>query len=214
MAINNQIESINSSQSYPVAKSSQIKRHNSTKDQAAFQIQLSWYTKLNWLNTNASTLSKLSKLAFEINDLQHDKTLMNITHWAKLQEDFQRLISKIKQDNLVNILTRYLSYQKISLLLELASHINQFNITEVINIILKFDLLDSLTIDETDLFSIPVTSRAFELNVILDPTKTDQYRNLQVISELSSSAQRVLESFDLKNVHWQCITALARTYQF
>lgn len=190
-----------------------LSRHNSTKDQAAFQIQLSWYTKLNWLNTNASTLSKLSKLAFEINDLQHDKTLVNITHWAKLQEDLQRLISKIKQDNLVNILTRYLSYQKSLLLLELASHINQFNITEVINIILKFDLLDSLTIDETDLFSIPVTSRAFELNVILDPTKTDQYRN-QVISELSSSAQRVLESFDLKNVHWQCITALARTYQF
>ena len=118
-----------------------LSRHNSTKDQAAFQIQLSWYTKLNWLNTNASTLSKLSKLAFEINDLQHDKTLMNITHWAKLQEDLQRLISKIKQDNLVNILTRYLSYQKSLLLLELASHINQFNITEVINIILKFDLL-------------------------------------------------------------------------
>ena len=186
--------------------------NNSQIEHKAFQVQLNWTKRLDWSNIPQNNLLKISKLILQINKLQHNKNLKDLIYWGQLQKRLYEITSKIKQSNLSNILDRYSSYQKSFFLLELASHINQSNVVEIINIILNFDLLDSLIIDDTDLFSLPLASRTFELNVLIDPTRLEQYRH-QIIRRLSSSARKILESYSQDGIPWQYTTALARSYQ-
>ncbi len=185
----------------------------SNSEQMTFQLLLSWKKDLDWSNINLGKLSKITKLILDINKLQYAKTNQNIELWAKHQNDLKRLLSNPKASHLKKSLDNYLKFQRALLLLEIASRVPKQNLIDSLQIIRNFDLLDSFEIDGSNIFSLAKTGLAMELAVLIDPEKTNNYR-YDLIGNLSAQARILLKSFDINKTSWNCITAIARSYQY
>ena len=123
---------------------------NSQAELMALQFQLGWYKKLNWADIGSKYLPTVNKLILEIDKLQNDKNLPKIENWIKLQIDLHKLLTKFHKNHLFEALAGYLDYQKALSLLELAFYIRKNNLVDIIELIIKFELLDSLIIDGND----------------------------------------------------------------